>query len=136
MTTEPTALSLLDDAPAASCVERRTGGCLNVSVVYARPEGCWQVALTVPDGTDVGTAIRLSGFDKAFPKIAETSPAVGIFGRRCRRDEILSEGDRIEIYRPLTYDPMESRRRRAAHRKAAATKGAFRPRRVRNGISS
>jgi len=109
---------------------------VNVSVVYARQEGCWQRALAVPAGTTVAAAIQLSGFAKTFPQYAETSPVVGIFGRRCRWDEIVSEGDRIEIYRPLSFDPMESRRRRAAHRKAAATKTAFRPRRVRHGTSS
>jgi putative ubiquitin-RnfH superfamily antitoxin RatB of RatAB toxin-antitoxin module len=28
-------------------------------------------------------------------------------------DRVLEEGDRVELYRPLTLDPMEARRRRA-----------------------
>ena len=38
-------------------------------------------------------------------------------------------GDRVEIYRPLNFDPMESRRRRAVHRNAFMTKPQNRPKR-------
>jgi len=38
--------------------------------------------------------------------------AVGIWGHKATRDEVLSDGDRVEVYRPLTVDPMEARRRR------------------------
>lgn len=105
---------------------------VKVTVVYARPEGAWQAALNVPEGTKVREVLELSGFARAFPNYPITSPAVGIYGRRCRLDEVVSNADRIEIYRPLSFDPMESRRRRAAHRKAAASQARFRPRRVRD----
>jgi putative ubiquitin-RnfH superfamily antitoxin RatB of RatAB toxin-antitoxin module len=39
---------------------------------------------------------------------------IGVYGRRCEADTPLCDGDRVEIYRPLNFDPMESRRRRAA----------------------
>ncbi|HVP86672.1 MAG TPA: RnfH family protein, partial [Casimicrobiaceae bacterium] len=38
---------------------------------------------------------------------------VGIFGRRVERGRILSDGDRVEIYRPLVAEPRDARRRRA-----------------------
>jgi putative ubiquitin-RnfH superfamily antitoxin RatB of RatAB toxin-antitoxin module len=46
--------------------------------------------------------------------------AVGVFGRRVEDpgSHTLSDGDRVEIYRPLRVDPMESRRRRAKARRA------------------
>lgn len=107
---------------------------VRVTVVYALPDCAWQKELTVPAHTDVATVLKLSGFAEAFPAYPLNAPTVGIFGRRCQLDETVSEADRIEIYRPLDFDPMESRRRRAAHRKtAAAAKSAFRPRRVREG---
>jgi len=37
---------------------------------------------------------------------------VGIWGHKAARDEVLRDGDRVEVYRPLTVDPMEARRRR------------------------
>jgi putative ubiquitin-RnfH superfamily antitoxin RatB of RatAB toxin-antitoxin module len=40
----------------------------------------------------------------------------------------LADGDRVEIYRGLSFDPMESRRRRAEHRRAkTARNGRVRP---------
>src|SRR5690606_42087026 len=65
----------------------------------------------------------------AFPGLDPWACGVGIFGRQCRADTPLADGDRVEIYRPLTYDPMVSRRRRAEHRraKAAARLGRERP---------
>jgi len=106
-------------------------GSVKVTVVYAERDSVWQTALTVPCGTDVGTVLKLSRFGQAFPAYPIDTPAVGIFGRRCHLEETVSDGDRVEIYRPLDYDPMESRRRRAEHRKAAEQQTRFRPRRVR-----
>jgi hypothetical protein len=39
---------------------------------------------------------------------------VGVFGQSCRLDDPVHDGDQIEIYRPLTIDPKEARRQRAA----------------------
>ena len=111
-------------------------GTVRVSVVYAECGNAWQTRLAVPAGTDVGTVFRLSGFAEAFPDYPSEAPAVGIFGRRCHFEEPVAEGDRIEIYRPLDFDPMESRRRRAEHRKAAGRQPQFRPRRVRDAGNS
>ncbi|TFL11153.1 RnfH family protein [Pusillimonas caeni] len=111
-------------------------GSIKVTVVHAERDSVWQTALTVPFGTDVGTVLKLSGFARAFPAYPVDAPAVGIFGRRCHLEETVSDGDRVEIYRPLDYDPMESRRRRAEHRKAAEQQTRFRPRRVRGADKS
>jgi hypothetical protein len=47
------------------------------------------------------------------PDIDVATVPVGIFGRRVERDRILTDGDRVEIYRPLVADAKEARRRRA-----------------------
>ena len=39
---------------------------------------------------------------------------VGIFGRRVKLDDLVREGDRLEIYGPLIADPKIVRRLRAA----------------------
>lgn len=127
-------------APLADVVALRTAGGvspadagqLTITVVFAQPAQVWQTRLSVPAGTDVGAALRLSGFAQAFPGYPIDAAAVGIFGRRCRIDEAVAQGDRIEIYRPLSFDPMASRRRRAEHRKAVKHHTEFRPRRVRS----
>jgi putative ubiquitin-RnfH superfamily antitoxin RatB of RatAB toxin-antitoxin module len=99
------------------------GIALTVHVVYAEPGAVWQVALRLPPGTTAGQAVQASGFAGRFPQFLNHTLAIGIFGQACAAERLLSEGDRVEIYRPLTFDPMESRRRRVAHRKAYMTKG-------------
>ena len=42
--------------------------------------------------------------------------AVGVFGQLVALDYVLSEGDRVEVYRPLAISPAERRRQRAAKR--------------------
>jgi uncharacterized protein len=49
----------------------------------------------------------------------DTAP-VGIFGEPCERTAVPRDGDRIEIYRPLSADPKESRRDRVRRARAAA----------------
>ena len=47
---------------------------------------------------------------------------IGIFSRPIKLTDVLKDGDRIEIYRPLLADPKEIRRKRAAEQAAAKDK--------------
>ena len=92
-----------------------------VMVVYAAaPALVWYKSVYLNQPSTVAEVIALSGFEQAFPTINWQAAGVGLFGRNCSPEERVSAGARIEIYRPLTFDPMQSRRRRAAHRKAQA----------------
>lgn len=84
---------------------------LRIEVAWALPERQWLVALVLPAGSTVTDALDASGLREHLPP----SPDTGIHGKRCTPDELLRDGDRVEIYRGLVFDPMESRRRRAAH---------------------
>lgn len=42
---------------------------------------------------------------------------MAIWGRHIGPLEVLRSGDRLELLRPLTVDPMEARRRRQAHQR-------------------
>jgi putative ubiquitin-RnfH superfamily antitoxin RatB of RatAB toxin-antitoxin module len=42
-----------------------------------------------------------------------------VFGKRRPADTVVADGDRIEIYRPLSADPKEARRARARKSRAA-----------------
>ena len=53
-----------------------------------------------------------------FPEIDLATNKVGIFGKAAALSATLTEGDRIEIYRPLIADPKEARKKRAAEGKA------------------
>jgi len=89
---------------------------INVEVAYALPEKQVIRALNVDAGTTIGAAIVLSGIMMDFPELDNEleHAKVGIFGKIAAVTTVLSDGDRVEIYRPLIADPKEVRRQRAA----------------------
>ena len=88
-------------------------GLVEIEVAYAKPEEQVIVKLNVPPGTTVEGAISISGLLERFPEISQTEPKVGIFGAICKPEQTVKQGDRVEIYRPLSHDPKEARRQRA-----------------------
>ncbi len=96
---------------------------ISVTVCYARSANdVWLSALSMPVGSTVADAIAQSDVYQKC-RIAQTDIAgCGVFGVRQPDSYVLHEGDRVELYRALTFDPKESRRRRAAHRKAGILK--------------
>ena len=83
---------------------------IRVEVVYAKGRKADVVAVRLPAGATVRDAVAASG-------LAVDWSAVGIFGRRVAAEAPVSDGDRVEIYRPLVNDPKEARRRRAGKRR-------------------
>jgi putative ubiquitin-RnfH superfamily antitoxin RatB of RatAB toxin-antitoxin module len=101
---------------------------LHVQVCYALGEVAWRRELSLPAGATAGQALEASGFAESFPGIDAWAQGVGVYGKRVAPETPLAEGDRVEIYRPLSFDPKESRRRRDAHRRAQqALAGRKRP---------
>jgi len=92
---------------------------INVQVCYALPGSSFLKALKLDRGTTIAQAVEASGVLRSHPEIDLSQLRLGIFGKLKAADTEVREGDRIEIYRPLQADPKETRRRRAAHRKAA-----------------
>ena len=84
----------------------------NIEVVYAMPALQQLIRLQVPAGTSIQVAIELSGMLSRCPEIDLTRQAVGVFSHPKKLSDLVQEGDRIEIYRPLTMDPKEARRKR------------------------
>ncbi len=83
---------------------------IRVEVVFATPERQELKALELPQGATVGDAIAGSGLQAVFGQVDFDQLEVGIWGRVTERSKTLCEGDRVEIYRPLTRDPREARR--------------------------
>ena len=79
----------------------------------------------LPAAGGAQSAQRHSGFDAAAEnEVPWFTAPVGIFGQPCNRSDIPSDGDRIELYRPLASDPRERRRARVqSQRKAARVPG-------------
>ncbi|MFM8330209.1 MAG: RnfH family protein [Candidatus Methylumidiphilus sp.] len=90
---------------------------MQIEVAYAKPEEQLIVALEVNPDCTVADAIQQSGLLPRFPEIdLAGGNKTGIFGKLCKLDQVLQEGDRVEIYRPLLADPKENRRLRAGKR--------------------
>ncbi|MGI9336633.1 MAG: RnfH family protein [Gammaproteobacteria bacterium] len=87
---------------------------IDVEVVLAERSRQSLIALRVPAGTTAGQAVAQSCVLDAFAHLRRDALDLGIFGRRVPDDHVLSAGDRVEIYRPLTLDPKEARKLRAA----------------------
>ncbi|MFC3120032.1 RnfH family protein [Agaribacter flavus] len=88
-----------------------------IEVCYAIPEKQSLLEVLVPKDSTVQQGIEQSGILNIHSDIELDINKVGIWSRVCKLDTILSEGDRIEIYRPLIADPKEVRKMRAQRAK-------------------
>lgn len=86
---------------------------LQVEVVFALPDRQVLVTVSLDAGATVADAIVASGLPAQFPAEQLDSLPTGIWGRAVERDQSVSDGDRVEIYRPLELDPREARRQLA-----------------------
>lgn len=84
---------------------------MQISVAYALPEKQIWLELNVPDNATVLDAITQSKILKQFPEVDLDKQKVGIYGKFCKLDTKLKDGDRVEIYRAITADPLTVPRR-------------------------
>lgn len=87
---------------------------VQVEIVCAMPDRASTLTLSLPPGSTVADALDRAVQSGQFAENRLSAAAVGIFGRIVSRDQVLKQGDRIEIYRPLAADPKTARRKRAA----------------------
>lgn len=93
---------------------------ITVEVAFALPDQQKIIELLVEPGTTAYQAAERSGINKIFKdinlieaKMGVFSQTLGVKGLKPPQEYIMQPGDRVEIYRPLTADPKEVRRRRA-----------------------
>lgn len=84
-----------------------------VEIAYATPEKQTLLAIDWQESMTAEQAILNSGVLEQHPEIDLAKNAIGIFSKRATLETLLRVGDRVEIYRPLTIDPMQKRRIRA-----------------------
>jgi putative ubiquitin-RnfH superfamily antitoxin RatB of RatAB toxin-antitoxin module len=90
---------------------------INVEVAYATPHKQAILEVQVAAGTTALEAAQQSGISDRFNDIDLDNAKLGIFGNLVTPKQVLREGDRVEIYRPLIADPKEVRKARAARAK-------------------
>ena len=86
---------------------------MRVQIVYANPERQFWVNVEMPEGTTVKDAVVRSDVLRQFPEIDLENQKIGVFGKVVALDTALSDGDRVEIYRPLIADPKQVKQRKA-----------------------
>lgn len=96
---------------------------IEIEVAFALPEEQFLVSLKIPIGSRVADALALSGFGERFFSQLGENPAVGIFGKPVSAQQVLQDGDRVELYRDLLVDPKARRRNRAQNRRGKNSNG-------------
>lgn len=94
---------------------------IRIEVAFALPDRQCVLPLEVAAGTTLYQAVLQSGIAARFPGVIDLDAmAMGVFGKleKDPQARVLADGDRVEIYRPLTVDPKDARRARAAKKRA------------------
>ncbi len=98
------------------------------TVVWAEPGAVRERDVSVPAGASLADAVRASGLAAELPDLAAMLGAgaldLGVWNHPRPADTPLRDGDRVEIYRPLTVDPKAARRIRAEVRQRRKAAGA------------
>ena len=87
---------------------------ITIELLFAAKNYVWHKQLSLAAQSTVAEALMQSGLYEVHPETK--GMPYGVFGELCAADTRLTHGDRLEVYRPLVFDPMESRRRRAKHK--------------------
>ena len=91
---------------------RSLGSFLRVELAFSpAPRLVLTLSISLPPASTVADALRASGWLEAHDLALDTLRC-GVWGRVQPLDHLLRDGDRIELYRPLTVDPKEARRLR------------------------
>lgn len=85
---------------------------IQVGIAYATSiQQVWYY-VDMPEGATAIEAIKASGILNQFPEINLDAQKIGIFGNIIEPNYLIEEGDRVEIYRPITIDPEKLERRK------------------------
>jgi putative ubiquitin-RnfH superfamily antitoxin RatB of RatAB toxin-antitoxin module len=99
---------------------RATASIVRVAIAFSATAGrAFEVTLELAAPATALDAIRASGVFERHPELGLGEPLIGIWGRACAPETVLADGDRVEVYRPLTMDPNEARRLRARNLRVA-----------------
>jgi putative ubiquitin-RnfH superfamily antitoxin RatB of RatAB toxin-antitoxin module len=90
-----------------------TDGQIEVTLVYSPlARDVREVSLRMVTNSTVLQALQASGLLQLFPALEQASTPVGVWGQRVGLSQPLFDKDRVEIYRSLSVDPKEARRKR------------------------
>jgi putative ubiquitin-RnfH superfamily antitoxin RatB of RatAB toxin-antitoxin module len=85
---------------------------IRIEIVYAQTLKSAVKCVELAQGAMICDALEVAASDPAFLGVDLANSAVGVFGKIVPRDQILNDGDRVEIYRQLVEEPKLARRKR------------------------
>lgn len=91
---------------------------IQVKICCATSDEITLLDLHVERGTTIADILSEPSILANFPVLQQSDCKLGIFGKLKSPETILQDQDRLEIYRPLIFDPMQARRRRAGKRQS------------------
>lgn len=89
---------------------------IDVSLVFLTPSTQFFLEMSVERGTNAGELICRSGWLNDIADLVDIDLKdikLGVYAQKIAPDYLLEDGDRVEIYRPLSADPKEVRRQLA-----------------------
>jgi len=100
---------------------------MKITIAYAVPGRQVLLPHNVPEGTTIQAAIESSGILEQLPQLDLAKNKVGIYGKAKPLDALVSAGDRVEIYFPVTVDAKSLPKRKPAEKKAAPAEAGAAP---------
>ncbi|MDP6375323.1 MAG: RnfH family protein [Pseudomonadales bacterium] len=85
---------------------------MKIEIAYLMPDDQILATVALGEGAQVADALAAVRDVAPFSDLDLDVLPVGVFGRVVARNRLLTDGDRVELYRPLEADPREARRRR------------------------
>lgn len=92
---------------------------ISVEVVFASPELQQLKAVRIAEGCTAAAAIEAAGMSSLWQGASGDCLPLARFGRLISSVQVLDEGDRVEILRPLLADPKDQRHQRVRAAKRA-----------------
>ena len=86
---------------------------ISVKVCYASETMQDVIPVELPKDSSVKNAIQHSGLLDKYTEIDLSKNKIGIYAKVVGLDHTLINNDRVEVYRPLSVNPMQARRQRA-----------------------
>ncbi len=86
---------------------------IKIHIVYAQPDQFWQQTMELPVGATVQQALMRLDVNLFPANMQVCDTQLAVFGQLVKLTELLHDGDRIEILKPLLIDPKDIRRQRA-----------------------
>ena len=74
---------------------------MKCSVAYADRDVSFRQDLELPEPITAEQAILKSKLLTEYSELDLTVLKIGVFGKVCKKDQLLIEGDRVEIYQPI-----------------------------------